>query len=146
MRRILIVLAQRPGVNAKQLGVRAQLSSSSGTFTTYLSTLRKKEWITGGRGGLHITPAGKEALGAYEPLPEGAALFGYWRNHLGGGKARILDALRESYPNLLTREEIGSRASIAHTSGTFTTYMSELRTLELVERGTGGVRMSPELA
>ena len=146
MRRILIVLAQRPGVNAKQLGVRAQLSSSSGTFTTYLSTLRRKGWITGGREGLHITPAGKEALGVYEPLPEGAALFDYWRNYLGGGKARILDALRESYPNLLTREEIGSRASIAHTSGTFTTYMSELRTLELVERGTGGVRMSHELA
>lgn len=146
MQRIMIVLAQRPGVNAKQLGVRAQLSSSSGTFGTYMGTLRKNGWIEGDRNGFRLTPAGVAALGQYTPLPEGEALFDYWRNHLGGGKARILDALRERYPNLVTREEIGQSANIAPTSGTFGTYMGELRTLELIERGTGGFRMSPELA
>lgn len=43
LRRMMIALAQRPqGLSARQLGVRAGLSSKSGTFTTYLARARER--------------------------------------------------------------------------------------------------------
>lgn len=45
MRRMMVALAQRPGLNRRQLGVRAGLSSSSGTFQTYLSKLKTLELV-----------------------------------------------------------------------------------------------------
>lgn len=45
--RMLIALAQKPGLNARQLGLRAGLSSKSGTFATYLAALRTETLIEG---------------------------------------------------------------------------------------------------
>jgi hypothetical protein len=42
-------------------------------------------------------------------------------------------------------EDIGERANLAHKSGTFSTYLSRLRTLELIESGRGWVKASDEL-
>lgn len=143
---MMIALAQRPGINARQLGVRAALSSSSGTFGTYLAKLRTNGWLDGDRNALQLTHAGIEALGHYEPLPEGAALLAHWLNELGAtsGAARMLRALAGAYPHALSKEELGSRAEISHSSGTFATYLSRLRTLELVE-GSRELKASAEL-
>lgn len=148
LRRILIALAQRPqGLTLKQIGVRAALSSKSGTFSTYMSRARQEGWIQdGGKGGPStITDAGLAALGAYEPLPTGDALLQHWLSELGGGASRILAVVAAAYPETLTLEQIGERANISHVSGTFSTYMSRLRTLELIESGRGWVRASEEL-
>jgi hypothetical protein len=146
LRRMLIALAQRPqGMSDKQLGVRAQLSSKSGTFTTYLGNGRSAGWIEGDKHHLRITDTGLEALGDYEPLPEGEALLNYWLGHLGNsGASRMLAALAEAYPNALTKDELGERAGLSAASGTFTTYLGNLRTLELIE-GKGEIRASEEL-
>lgn len=144
-RRMMIALAQRPGLNARQLGVRAGLSSSSGTFGTYLSALRTAGWLIGERGtGFELTPAGVQALGSYEPLPSGTALLSYWLGELGeSGASRMLSALH-SAGRAMTRAELGEAAGISSTSGTFGTYLSKLRTLELIE-GTSEIEASPEL-
>lgn len=143
LRRMMIALAQRPGLTKKQLGVRAGLSSTSGTFGTYLGRLRSSGWIEGGES-LLLTSAGVAALGNYEPLPEGEELLRYWLNDLGSsGAGRMLAVLAESYPQTLTKEDLGQRASISHSSGTFGTYLGKLRTLELVE-GRGELRASKE--
>jgi len=135
MRRMLIALAQRPGLTKKQLGVRAGLSSQSGTFGTYLGHLRSNGWIDGADA-IRITPAGQSALGSYEPLPEGRDLLAYWLNELGqSGAGRMLANLAEVYPSSLTREELGERAAISSSSGTFGTYLGKLRTLELIQGG-----------
>lgn len=146
LRRMLIALAQRPqGMSAKQLGVRAQLSSKSGTFTTYLGNGRSAGWIEGDKHRLTITDAGITALGDYDPLPEGEALLNYWLGHLGNsGAARMLQALAEAYPRTLTKDELGERAGLSAASGTFTTYLGNLRTLELIE-GKGQIKASEEL-
>jgi hypothetical protein len=144
LRRILIALAQRSGLNRRQLGLRACLSSRSGTFDTYLSKGRSNGWIEGSAQ-LQITAAGRAALGEYIPLPEGQALLAYWLNELGNsGAARILRALADAYPRALTRAELGAAANLSDRSGTFDTYLSKLRTLELVE-GRGELRASEEL-
>jgi hypothetical protein len=143
LRRMLIALAQRPqGLTNAQLGVRAGVSSRSGTFSTYLGRARSQGWVDG-RGHLKITDAGLAALGAYDPLPEGMALAEYWIHELGGGAARMLRTLVEAYPNALTNEQLGQAAQISHVSGTFSTYLGRLRALELVE-GRGELRASAE--
>jgi hypothetical protein len=48
------------------------------------------------------------------------------------------------YPKALTRAELGVAASLSDRSGTFDTYLSRLRTLELIE-GRGELRASEEL-
>lgn len=144
-KRMLIALAQRPqGMSAKQLGVRAQLSSSSGTFGTYLAEMRRQEWIEGDKHHLRITDAGLAALGDYEPLPEGEALLNYWLNYLGNsGASRMLRVITDAYPRTITKAEVAESAALAQ-SGTFGTYLSTLRTLELIE-GRDELKASDEL-
>ena len=147
LRRMLIALAQRPqGLSAKQLGVRAGLSSTSGTFGTYLGKGRSEGWIDGDRGLLNITGDGIIALGSnFEPLPTGRDLLAFWLGELGeSGAARMLRVLADNYPRSMSREEIGEAAGISHTSGTFGTYLGKLRTLELVT-GKSDLKASDEL-
>lgn len=136
LRRILIALAQCPrGLTLRQIGIRAGLSSRSGTFSTYMSKARQSGWVQdGGQGGAStITQAGLSALGSYDPLPTGDALLDHWLRELGAsGASRILSEVAKAYPKGLTLEQIGERAGMSHRSGTFSTYLSRLRTLELV--------------
>lgn len=146
LRRILVALAQRPeGLTNRQIGVRATLSSKSGTFSTYLSKARSSGWIAD-KGDLRvITEEGVAALGHYDPLPTGQDLLQHWLRELGdSGAARILGVVAEAYPESLSNAEVGERANLSHASGTFSTYLSKLRTLELVT-GRGEVRASDEL-
>lgn len=147
LRRILIALAQCPnGLSAKQIGIRAGLSSSSGTFGTYLGKARSSGWIEGGRDHLHVTREGIAALGSYDPLPTGRELLEHWLRELGsGGAARMLTALAAQYPESLTAEELGAAAEISASSGTFGTYLGKLRTLELISGSRSDLRASGDL-
>lgn len=146
LRRMLIALAQRPqGLSARSLGVRAGLSSSSGSFGTYLAKGRTNGWIAGDRGCLSITEAGLQVLGDFDPLPTGKGLLRYWLNELGNsGAARMLEALSVIYPRAMTKEELGAQVNLSHSSGSFGTYLSRLRTLELIE-GRQELKASAEL-
>lgn len=145
-RRMLIALAQRDGLSAAQLGVRSGLSSSSGTFGTYLGRLRSSGFIEGDRNRFTITPEGRSALGHYEPLPQGRELLEYWIRELGSsGAARMLRLLADSYPHSLTAEELGETTGMSASSGTFGTYLGKLRTLELIEGNRSALRASPEI-
>lgn len=142
---MLIALAQRNGLSAKQLGVRAGLSSKSGTFTTYLGRLRAEGLISGSRERITITEPGRQSLGKYDPLPEGRELLTYWQGELGGGAARMLEGLARAYPRTMTAEGLGEAAGLSAASGTFTTYLGKLRTLELVSGNRSELRASEEL-
>lgn len=144
LRRMLIALAERPGLSKRQLGLRAGLSSKSGTFGTYLGKGRSEGWIGGGGESLEITQDGISALGQFDALPEGRELLDYWLGELGqSGAGRMLEVLAEAYPKALTKEELGNAAEMSHLSGTFGTYLGKLRSLELVE-GRGEIRASKE--
>lgn len=146
LRRMLIALAQRPqGMSARALGVRAGLSSSSGTFSTYLAKGRSAGWIDGDRSGMRITADGIKALGPYQPLPTGSELLAHWLGELGdSGAARLLRELARVYPRSLSKEDAAARAELSPTSGTFATYTAKLRTLELIS-GRGELKASEEL-
>jgi hypothetical protein len=146
LRRILVALAQRPqGMSARQIGVRSGLSSKSGSFGTYLSRARTNGWIQGDRNHLQITDAGIAALGDYDPLPTGDALLQQWLGELGdSGASRILKSLASAYPESLTKAEVAERAELSAGSGSFGTYLSRLRSLELIS-GKGDLCASEEL-
>jgi hypothetical protein len=56
-----------------------------------------------------------------------------------------VDARPEAYPGTLTNAEAGERANLSHQSGTFSTYLSRLRTLELVTGRGGELKASDDL-
>lgn len=146
LKRMLIALAQRDGLSARQLGVRAGMSSSSGTFGTYLGKARSSGWITGSRDRLEISEAGRAAIGPHDPLPEGSDLLGFWLHELGNsGAARMLRILAERYPKATTAEDLGEAAELSAGSGTFGTYLGKLRTLELITGSRSDLRASEEL-
>ena len=143
---MLIALAQRrDGLSKRKLGVRAGLAHSSGTFGTYLARLRSNGYAEGGPDHIQITEQGLEALGHYEPLPEGRDLFEYWLRELPGGAGRMLTTLVDAYPESLSAEALGEISEVSHTSGTFGTYLSRLRSLELVEGSRDHLKASNEL-
>lgn len=144
LQRILIALAQRPqGLTSKQIGVRAGLSSQSGTFSTYISKARANGWVEGS-GTLYITQDGLDALGDFEPLPSGQQLLEHWLRELGqSGASRMLRTLADVYPRTMTNAELGEAAGVSSSSGTFSTYLSKLRALELIS-GRGELRASEE--
>lgn len=134
LRRIMIALAQKGSMSINQVALRAGMAQS-GTFKTYLSKARTNGWIEGNNASMRLTRAGGEALGQYDPLPTGHALFMYWQNELGNsGAARILTVLCENYPKAISYEEIAERVGMS-VSGTFKTYLSKLRTLQLIVGG-----------
>jgi uncharacterized protein len=91
-----------------------------------------------------ITAAGTQALGSFEPLPAGAALIDYWRNRLGKAERLILEALTQTYPAGLNKEEVAARAGYEASGGGFNNALGRLRTLELVQ-GRGELRASDNL-
>ena len=64
---------------------------------------------------------------------------------LGGGASRMLQALVDASPRPMSNAELGERAEISPASGTFSTYLSRLRSLELVTGRGGELRASEEL-
>jgi hypothetical protein len=58
----------------------------------------------------------------------------------------MLEALADAYPEALTNYQIGYAAGVSSESGTFSTYMSRLRGLELITGERGATRLSEELA
>lgn len=147
LRRMMIALAQRPGLDKRQLGVRAGMSSSSGTFGTYLGRMRSEGWVNDRGGGcLYITDEGRMALGTYEPLPEGDELRDYWLGQLGdSGAARMLRELCDRFPQTVSADQLGAAVGMSASSGTFGTYLGKLRTLELITGKRDALSASEEL-
>lgn len=145
-RRMLIALAQhQKGLTDGQLGLRAQVSVKGGSFDTYLSALRTGGYIDGARACIVITQAGLSYLGEYTPLPTGRALLDYYLSQLGNaGPSRMLKALVGCYPKTLDASELGERANVSVEGGSFDTYLSKLRTLELIAGPRGALRASEE--
>jgi uncharacterized protein len=132
-RAILTVLAQYPhGKSRRNLGTLSGYSSSGGSFRTYLSRLRGKGYIEGSDP-VRITEPGIAVLGDFEPLPTGEELQRYWLSRLGKGEAAILRVLIDHYPNIVPHEELGRLSGYEASGGSFRTYLSRLRTKELID-------------
>lgn len=111
-----------------QLATLAYLSPHSGTFGTYLSMLRSGGFIHEEHDRFQATQERMEYIG-HEPAPpqtpeENIAM---WREKLIGGAQRMFDVLVSIYPDSLPREEVAEQAGLGPITGTFGTYLSQVR-------------------
>lgn len=117
-----------------QWGTVAKIKPTSGTFSTYLGELRRAGLIEEDAAGFTLTDAGFAYLGG-RPAPMTAGeLQQHYLSILRAGAARMLTAVMQAYPGGLTREEISAAAGVTATSGTFSTYLGELRRNGLIEQ------------
>jgi hypothetical protein len=128
--RMLRVLAQRASAKytRAQWGTLAGLAPTGGTFSTYLSRLRTAGYLTEEGGYFSASDAGMAAAGEMPPAPQSTEeLVAMWQRAVGGGAARMLDVLVAAYPESLTRERLAEDLDMAASGGTFSTYLSRLR-------------------
>lgn len=148
-REMLAALAVRhpTPLTRAQIGTLAGLSSTSGTFSDYLSSLRRAGYIEERGHQVVITDAGLGFLGPNMPRAPQTTdeLVALWRNRFKKGARAMLDKLVEQYPRGLTREELGTAVEMSHSSGTFSDYLSSLRRAGLLDESDGAVRASPDL-
>lgn len=147
-RRILEVLGARNPMRftRAQLATLSKLSPRSGTYGTYLSLLRSNGLIDQEGDQFFLTTEGLAFLGDVPLKAQTVAeVISMWRNNLTGGARRMFDVLVDYYPADISREELGQRAEISPTSGTFGTYLSMLVGNGLVERNNQHIKASDNL-
>lgn len=125
----------------ERLATLSGFSVNGGTFKSYISALRKNEWIIGNND-LIIT---EEGLGSVEPveIPSGIELLEMWKGKFKLGAGKMLQYLYEKYPSEITREELGDITGFEHSGGTFKSYLSMLKKNRLIEVN-GGIKISDE--
>jgi hypothetical protein len=115
----------------------ADLSHKSGTFGTYLSKIRSMGLISEERGLFRPTPEAVEFIGLapeqVAPPRNNADVVDMWKRALGGTPGKMIEVLRDAFPEALTRDDLAASVGITATSGTFGTYFSKLRSNNLVE-------------
>jgi hypothetical protein len=114
-----------------QVAFIAGYSHRSGTWSTYLSRLRGKALIEG-RGDLVLTERGAGLAREPAAPPSGEALRTTVLEKIDGPLRRILEPLLGAYPQGLSQEAAANEAGYSHQSGTWSTYLSRLRALELI--------------
>lgn len=130
-----------------QMGALAGLSSNSGTFSTYLSQLRTSGFIEESNGLVQLTSAGRSYLG--DDVPDAPSstqgLVDLWKSKFPKKVGEMLQELVERHPNSVGKQELGDIVGITHTSGTYSTYLSRLRSNGLVETQGSEIKASESL-
>jgi hypothetical protein len=125
-----------------QLGTLADITPTSGTFSDYLSSLRRAGLVDDASDGrVALTQAGLDAAAAHVGLgsPSPAELKEMWSRKFKAGARRMLDELFAVYPDGLTRDELSDRAEITKSSGTFSDYLSSLRRNKIIVERDGSI-------
>lgn len=132
--RMLVALAEFPnGLTRAQLATRSNLKKTGGTFSTYLSRLSSAGYAAVNGQHVQITDTGSAVAGVADVTAlAGDALLQSWRERVGGGARRMLDALIDAHPQPMTRDALAETADITITGGTFGTYLSRLRSNDLI--------------
>lgn len=122
-----------------QWGTVAKLKTTGGTWSTYLSDIRRAGLVEENAAGYTLTEAGFDYLGGRPDPMTAGELQDHYRSILRSGAVKMLDALISSYPQGLTKEELGAAAEMVITGGTFSTYLSDLTRNGLAERRDGEI-------
>lgn len=117
----------------QQVAFIANYVAGSGTWSRYLSSLRSQGLLEP-KGSLVLTAAGRAtARDPVEP-PNAHSLRGSVMQKIDGPLQRILEPLLHAYPKSLSHEEAAAKANYEPGSGTWSRYLSSLRSLDLIEK------------
>jgi uncharacterized protein len=135
-------------ITKTRMAAIARLSHSSGSFSTYLSTLKRDGLLIGEGNVFTITEEGLRKAGDVDPLPtDPQELVNLWCGIIGdnGGAARILRTLANNYPSEMTRQNVAESAGMSSTSGSFSTYLSTLKRNGLITISGQSIKASEDL-
>lgn len=138
--RILAVLAARHPARftVAQWATLAGMKRTGGTWSTYLSRLRVAGLILQYGQLFGVTDAGMKALGG---KPQRGDPLETWASAVGGA-GRMLRLLADIHPKRLSRPELARRLDLEVSGGTFSTYLSRLRSNGLIEESGGEIAAS----
>lgn len=145
---ILHALASRypMTLTTSQLATHSKLLPLSSIYGTYLSMLELRDFIRTEGNSVRITQAGLTLTGVNPPKPQTQEqVISMWQESLPQGAKRMLDILVSIHPATITKHDLGREAKLSSTSGTFTTYLSMLRSNELIEITGTTVKASDNL-
>ena len=135
----LVAFHPRP-LTRRQLGTLAMLRPTGGTFSSYLSDLRRNGLIDEEADCLRPTEAGQRfdnrSQAAIQTTDE---LVDAYKRQLKAGARRMFDELLEAYPSGYSRSDLAERAGIEASGGTFSSYLSDLRRNGLIHEEPDGV-------
>lgn len=120
-----------------KLGFLAKVSPKSGTFSTYLSKIRIEDLINESDGLIQATDLAVHFYGSTAQPMSRDEMFSFYRSKLPEGARRMLDELDSLNGNAIDKKTLGENASVSPKSGTFSTYLSKLRTLGLLDERDG---------
>jgi hypothetical protein len=86
-----------------------------------------------GRGDLVLTEAGLSAANEPSAVPTGDMLRATVIEKIDVPLRKILSPIMNAYPDGLSHAETAGMAGYSHTSGTWSTYLSRLRSLDLID-------------
>jgi len=135
LRMLKVLVSRYPMQMSKtQLATFSKLSPRSGTYGTYLSLLRSRNFIEEANGLLMASQIALDEVGETPNPPQTSEeVIAMWRGVLKGGARRMFNVLVDEYPREISKEELGELAGLSHVSGTFGTYLSMLRSNSLIE-------------
>lgn len=146
--RMLVALASRApaGFSEPQWATLSKLKRTGGTWSTYKSRLRTTGYVEQIGDLWYATEVGIAAAGELPPVAESPdEILEMWKSNLGGGPARMLEALAAAEPAGLTRDELAEQVDITRSGGTFGTYLSRLRSNGLIDQPGETIRLSDVL-
>jgi hypothetical protein len=124
----------------------AGVSPTSGSYSQNLAALRAASLIEYGTGGnVALTPEGRRAAAPGSHITNVRDLHDAWARILPAPRKRLLGLLTYVYPEGLTREELARRANVSPTSGSYSQNLAGLRSLGLIEYGSGGLVVATKL-
>ncbi len=135
-------------ITRTRMGAFARLSHTSGSFGTYLSSLKTNGYILTEGSDFKITNEGLAAAGEVDSLPtDPQELINLWCSIIGesSGAARMLRVLGNHYPSEMSRQELGDSVNMSSTSGSFGTYLSYLKSRGLIKTSGQNIKASEEL-
>jgi hypothetical protein len=117
----------------------------SGTFSTYMSDLRSRDLIEARDGMIFATQAGIDYFGGNIPAAPSTTedVLSVWEPKLREGARRILRILVSVKGEAIALDELAERSGMVR-SGTFSTYLSDLRTAKLIITGNSAARANRE--
>lgn len=132
--RMLAALVQHTELTRTALAHLSVMSPKSGTFSNYLSAGRTNGWWESAGEVIRITDEGVASAGDVDPLPSGDDLLDYWCSQVTGAARDMLRIIAESGVHGIDRDELARAVNMSAKSGTFSNYLSKLRSLQLISR------------
>ena len=133
-----VVGVENPSV--AQVAAVAGYSPNGGSFSTYLSRAVSQQWIVRERGYIAITPQGTELANIPESTPTIDELHKRLLGILDGPGRAIMSAVIDAGPDGLSTEEVAQATGYSAGGGSFSTYLSRLSGIGLIERSRGHIK------